>query len=450
MTEFEWTLHPAAEAVVDRLVDEAQANCPQLTRLVQRLAEQTATRLQDWLDSVAGPVTAEELAEVGYRPTAAAGLWRHPGAQLPAIQPADHYEIALRVDDAATFAAAQARLTGVPAAAVQGSPRSGYRRVVVGDENAVLICGVERRSWAAGVSPQRFDEARAGRAEAAYRLLADRPRTLAGPAGVRAQLAPAREAVRLVGPDLAASYFLELERAYWQRFNRAGALQFARQDELGLGWGNNDHHTFRSSRSAFAGLITFLTALGFGLRERFYAGAEAAWGAQVLEHPGCGGVIFADVDLNADEVDVDFAHRSLADAGPLGTVGLWSALHGESVLGAGMHHLEGQFSFDALAESLAALGQPSMRPFSDFDHLRQAFTEAQWWPVPADRLAALVAAGQLTADRAAEIAETGAAGSHLENLARRAGFKGFNQQNVSTTMLATHPRDYRPAVVAAP
>ena len=54
-----------------------------------------------------------------------------------------------------------------------------------------------------------------------------------------------------------------------------------------------------------------------------------------------------------------------------------------------------------------------------------------------------MAAGQLDPQRAAEIAEAGAAGSHLENLARRAGFKGFNQTNVSATMLATDPREYR-------
>ena len=80
---------------------------------------------------------------------------------------------------------------------------------------------------------------------------------------MRAQLAAARAAVELVGPDLAASYFLQQERAYWQRHNSAGALQHARQDRLGLGWGNNDHHTFRSSRAAFAPLIGFLTLLGF-------------------------------------------------------------------------------------------------------------------------------------------------------------------------------------------
>jgi len=443
MTSYDWQLHPRAEALVDRLVAEAVGKSPELAGFADRLAGQTATRLQDWLDTVAGPLTVDELAAVGYQPIGPDGLWRHPGAQLPAVLPAEHYELAVRVDDIAAAATSYARGAGSDVGALRGSPLSGYRRVVLAEQNQVVLAAVERRSWRAGLTPQTFSAEQAGAAGQAWQLLAERPRTLAGAAGVRAQLPMARAAVELVGPDLAASYFLRQEREYWQRHNSAGTLQHARQDRLGLGWGNNDHHTFRSSRAAFAPLIGFLTLLGFRTRERFYAGAQAGWGAQVLEHPGCGGVIFADVDLTADEVDLDFAHSELAETGRYGTVGMWCALHGESVLAAGMHHLEGQFSFDELTASLAELGQQSMRPFSDYPYLRQAFTEADWWPVPAARLAELVAAGMLEQQRADEIAESGAAGSHLENLARRGGFKGFNQTNVSATMLATDPREYR-------
>ncbi|HEY2044013.1 MAG TPA: hypothetical protein VGH11_15145 [Jatrophihabitans sp.] len=442
--DFNWTLHPAAEALVDEIVEAASAKSPRLAALRVELAEQTSTRLQDWLDSVSAPTTPDDLAAVGYEPTQHPLLWRHPGAQLPAVVIDDCYQVAIRVDDVAAFAQSQGRRSD-EATRIEGSPLSGYRRVIVADENSVQIAGVERRSWTAGVTPEVFDSRQRSAAPQAWQLLAERPRTLSGPQGVRAQLRCAADAVRLVGADLAASYFLQQERQYWQRHNNAGMIQHARQDRLGLGWGNNDHHTFRSSRPAFAPLIEFLATLGFSLRERFYAGAEAGWGAQVIEHYGCGGVIFADVDLTEAEVDVDFAHTELRDDDRLGTVGMWCALHGESVLAAGMHHLEGQFSFDALTDSLAERGQPSMPPFSDFVHLRQAFTEAELWPVSQHRLAALVEGGQLSVERASELETTGAAGSHLENLARRGGFKGFNQHNVSTTMLATHPRDYRPS-----
>ena len=441
MTDFDWQLHPDAEALVDRLVDQATDQSQWLTDFRAALDVRTSTRIQDWLDHVAAPVTAEGLAAVGYVEgwQGAPGVWRHPGAQLPAIVMAPSYRVALRVDDVA--AAAQANGSDRP---VTGSPLSGYREVELHEENDVAVLAVERRSWVAGVMPVVFTEAERAAASEAWQLLAERPRNRLGAAGVEVQVPIAQRAVELVGIDLAASYFLQLEREFWQRSNTAGMLQHARQDRLGLGWGNNDHHTFRSSRTAFRPLVQFLTTLGFGLRERFYAGAEAGWGAQVLEHAGCGGVIFADVDLTPSEVEIDFAHTPLAEPREYGTVGMWCVLHSESVLEAGMHHLEGQFDFDGLRAELGARGVTSMAPFSDFGHLRQAFTEAEVWKVPQERLDALVDAGHLTPERADGIARDGAAGSHLENLARRGGFKGFNQHNVSTTMRATHPRDYVP------
>ena len=440
-TDFNWTLHPAAEALVERIVSDAIGKSPRLACLSAELGPRTSTRVQDWLDCVGGPVLLDELDDVGYVEgyRTAPGVWRHPGAQLPAIVVDDHYRIDLRVDDVETFEQAQRS-----ADVVHGSPHSGYRRAVVIEENSVTVAGVERRSWGAGVTPQQLGPQRAAAAAQAWRVLAERPRALTGPDGVEAQIPLARRAVELAGVDLAASYFLQIERAYWQRSNTAGRIQHIRQDRLGLGWGNNDHHTFRSSRAAFGALIRFLQALGFRPRERFYAGEEAGWGAQVMEHPGCGGVIFADVDLTPDDAQIDFASTALPEGDHLGTVGMWCALHGESLLAAGMHHLEGQFDFDGLRYQLAERGLASMDPFSDFPHLRQAFSEAELWVVPRSRLAPLVAAGHLTAERAEELATVGGPGSHLENLARRGGFKGFNQHNVSVTMRATHPRDYRP------
>src|SRR6185437_1746304 len=114
MSTFEWTLHPQAEALTDRLVTDAIAKSPVLAGFSARLAGQTSTRLQDWLDSVAGPVTVDELVGVGYR--YADGLWRHPGAQLPAVIPAERYELVIRVDDVEAFAARW------PSQPVEGSP----------------------------------------------------------------------------------------------------------------------------------------------------------------------------------------------------------------------------------------------------------------------------------------------------------------------------------------
>src|SRR5439155_9302056 len=69
--------------------------------------------------------------------------------------------------------------------------------------------------------------------------------------------------VELVGRDVACHIVFAEERAYWERRNRAGQVQKRRQDILGLGWANHDHHTFRSSREHFLDLMRVLEKLGF-------------------------------------------------------------------------------------------------------------------------------------------------------------------------------------------
>ena len=241
--------------------------------------------------------------------------------------------------------------------------------------------------------------------------------------------------------DMKCALFFEAERRYWQRRNRAAQVQKARQDRLGLGWANHDHHTYRSSREYFAALIGTFEKLGFKCRERFYAGHDAGWGAQVIEQPVAGITIFADVDMSPEELVEDFSHKGLPARKELGTVGLWCALHGEAFLDAGMHHLECQFDFDALKQQLEAEeGVKTMKPFTNFPHLRQAFTEGETWPVRPQRIDALLRDGRITEEQARQFREKGALGSHLENLERNQGFKGFNQTGISEIIARTDPR----------
>ncbi|HSU65353.1 MAG TPA: hypothetical protein VLJ39_00650, partial [Tepidisphaeraceae bacterium] len=248
-------------------------------------------------------------------------------------------------------------------------------------------------------------------------------------------------AIADLGVSRATDLFFAAEREYWQRRNRAAQAQKARQDKLGIGWANHDHHTYRSSREHFAALIAVFEKMGFHCRERFYAGGQAGWGAQVLEQPEAGIVIFADVDLSPDELFEDFSHDGLAPRSDLGTVGLWCALHGEAFLESGMHHLECQFDFDALKEQLESKEHVKvMKPFTNFPYLRQAFTEGEVWPVALDRIDHLLRAGRITETQAKQFREHGAIGSHLENLERNQGFKGFNQTGVSEIIARTDPR----------
>jgi hypothetical protein len=258
--------------------------------------------------------------------------------------------------------------------------------------------------------------------------------------GMRSTLKLAQSLVSDLGTDTAAWVAFAAERAHWQRRNRAGKVQKARQDSLGLGWANHDHHTFRSSRATFPLLIEILETFGFHSRERFYAGAEAGWGAQVMEQPVCRFAVFADVDLSPGEVQGDFAHQPLAPRQELGTVGLWCALHGESMLGAGLHHLAARLGFDRATADLADWDVEMMRPFSDFPYLRQAFTRGDRWQVAPGRLDRLVASEQIDEGQRQRFAQDGAIGSHLENIQRAEGFKGFNQQTVSDIIRRTDPR----------
>jgi hypothetical protein len=196
----------------------------------------------------------------------------------------------------------------------------------------------------------------------------------------------AQEIIELIGVNEAAALILDVERAYWQSKNSAGQIQKNRQDRLGMGWANHDHHTFRSSRSHFQQLVRLFEMLGFHCRERYYAGQEAGWGAQIMENPISRLVLFLDVDLSPDEIDIDFAHKPLKKLDYLGTIGLWCALHGDSMLKGGMHHLEAQFMFDELTKNLGTKGVGMMEPFSNFNYLKQAFTVGERWSVDPKRV----------------------------------------------------------------
>jgi hypothetical protein len=110
------------------------------------------------------------------------------------------------------------------------------------------------------------------------------------------------------------------------------------------------------------------------------------------------------------------------------------------MLSAGLHHLAARFDFDAVTASLAEWGVPMMQPFSEFTYLRQAFTRGERWRIPEERLERLVAQGAIGSEQGERFREAGAVGSHLENIQRGDGFKGFNQQRISDIIQRTDPR----------
>ena len=442
---FQWKCHPKAEALINRVVEKACQENSLIATLSHDLQKHTSTRLLDWLDHVIvgySDVVEKELIDSGFVAGIATPSYRvfyHPGAQLPRVIVHDHDQpvvgLAMIVDSIADFL----MVRGI-SAWIDGSPYSGYRRCCVSTENQLSLWVVERRGHL-NTEPMFNDEGYLEQYFTAREKRKSRPRDLLDQdAALARTILLAQEIVEMVGKDLAACIILECEREYWQARNTAGQIQKARQDRLGLGWANHDHHTFRSSRRHFMQLVRLFEILGFHCRERFYAGEDAGWGAQVMENSRSRLVLFLDVDLAPDEIEVDFAHHPLPERDQLGTIGLWCALHGDSILKAGMHHLEAQFLFEQLNHDLASHGISMMDPFSSFPHLKQAFSHGEIWPVEKERVEDLLSQKRITPDQAHKFISYGAVGSHMENLQRREGYKGFNQENVSIIIKKTDPR----------
>ncbi|MGB7345487.1 MAG: hypothetical protein WBD20_14835 [Pirellulaceae bacterium] len=450
---FDWQRHPSADALVRHIVDQFCGQHSFAASLARRMRDETGTRLIDWVDHVAvnesfqieGQPISSMLSKRGFDASHADqdGQWfEHRGGLFPPVVVSDliYMRLSIQVESVDDFLAAHDIQTQI-----QGQAGSMFRRAPVpSQDNAAEsdsrigefhVC--ERHGWTSWQLPPN-DERRIQLASEVAGSFGSRPRECFAAAKALIQ-----SAVEKIGVDWACDLFFAAERDYWQSRNHAAQVQYQRQSKLGLGWGNHDHHTYRSSRASFANLIDCLETLGFQCRERFYAGGQAGWGAQVLEQSNTGIVIFADVDLSPEELSGDFAHDGLRPSEQLGTVGLWCQLHGEAFLQAGMHHLECQFDFEAARQQLSEVGIETMQPFTDFTHLRQAFTRGEVWSIEESQIATALQLGSITGEQADNFRKDGAVGSHLEILERNDGFKGFNQTGVSEIIRKTDPRHLR-------
>lgn len=460
LQQFQWQPCPEGQAVITRCIDQLLSTSAAAARLANAMRERSGTRFLDWIDHIVLPPDeglAAQLSGAGFKShsvPAEGTLFQHPGAIFPRLvfSQVARPTVAILVESVADFLATHGRC--VP---IEGIPHGRMRKARPWVEDATELWVVERHGYS-GLEVPETRPREATRAQQHLEGFRSRPRAFASDSeAFQATEALIDRAVEQLGTGWAADLWFAGERDYWMRRNRAARVQKARQDSLGLGWANHDHHTYRCRRETFHHVIAIFEKLGCACRERFYAGAEAGWGAQVLEQEEAGIVIFADVDMAADEVTGDFAHQGFQvydeEGRPekktpekkptkkLGTVGLWCALHGESFLEAGMHHLECQFDFDGLRNQLQAeSGIGMMPPFTDFPYLRQQFTEGERWDVSPENVERLLAQGQISAAEAERFLRQGALGSHLENLERGDGFKGFNQTGINDIIARTDPR----------
>jgi hypothetical protein len=445
---FDWPLAYEAEQLLGRYIGAFLLRHGFARTLADRMRDETGTDFYEWVDHVVlAPEHAAELRAVGLveeMVAAPAGVtvWHHPRAMMPRVLLGEGggrggvpSVLAIRPESLVDFLARHDL-----APPIEGEFGARLRRALVAEENGVRLEAVERLGGRGFVVAAPAPGQAAAIVKARELFRARKRHFPQDTDGVKHARAVLDQVLALVPREVACELFFAEERTFWEFRNRAGRIQKRRQDLLGLGWGNHDHHTFRCSRLLFPDLIGFLARLGVEKRERYYAGEEAGWGAQVMEAPAVGIVVFADVDLQPGEIDIDFARQRLPELPALRTVGLWCALHGDSFLQAGMHHLEARFDFARLRDQLGAAGVATMKPFSDFAFLKQAFTEGERWPVRPERVDALRRRGLVTAAQAEGFLQDGAIGSHLENLQRKGGFKGFNQQAVSAIIAATDPR----------
>ncbi len=286
--QFAWKTQPAAARWVTRTIASLTARNPVFETLADKLREVTGTRLVDWVDHFA--LSDEdslgligELADIGYMHQGQAdkNIWRHPaGLFPPVIVNGGRTRLAIRcesVDSCILALAPMLGFDGVDSNRVIG-PRGGmFRHIAIDERVEAALWLVERHGYDGfGMMATSSDSigAAAGYREAFRQRQRSFPEFAAGFRNASELFAKASEEI---GTDWACDLFFAAEREYWQKRNRAGAVQYERQNRLGLGWANHDHHTYRSSRAAFPQLIATLEQMGFHCRERFYAGREAGW-----------------------------------------------------------------------------------------------------------------------------------------------------------------------------
>lgn len=431
-----WQLWPDAEELVVDLIGSLVASDEKFFAISEKFYQKTSTSLFDWVDHIKfgqSLLSIDDLKKVGYvcelveaeRDTV---VMRHPNAQLPRIV----------IDFNMKSSSVHGVADGIFVYIKSDSLKRQYDCQLVEKVGNNSLFVVERHAYR-GMVPRGFDNPSS--VMIAQKICVERQRVFNDDSeGMQKTLELIKIIIELIGKDLAADIVLREERAYWEKRNKAAQFQKQRQDELELGWANHDHHTFRSSREHFWTLIEIFKTLGFHCREHFHAGDTAGWGAQVMENPISGHVIFADVDLNPNEKDIDFAREVLPSQIKLGTIGLWCGLHGESILQAGMHHLEIQCCITKFEEDFSGLGYQLQKRFSNESYLKQGFSENERWEVDRGRLDKLLSQESITREEFKRFLKQGANGSVMERLQRRGGFKGFLSESVDATIAATDPR----------
>lgn len=437
-TTGDWKVEPKAEKFLNGVLEAAYQSCPKAKEFADYMLDTIAVRVRDILDHItfSDPNLISVLNENGWT-SENNSVFKNPSGLFPEfVLKEGRQKVCFKVEFIEDFLKAN-NIESV----IEGKQGSQYRTALAFKGSETDFWAVERHGTTTFEIEDTSDE-KIRLARVHQQVFRARRREFdTVPQGFDHMDVLVEKAVSDIGAHWACELFLRAEREYWMKRNKAGRIQKERQDVLGIGWANQDHHTFDSSREHFYRTINVLEKLGFECRELFYAGAGAGWGSQILEQPVLNSVIFADIDLAPEELDIDFAHdKNIKPLYPLRRAGLWCAMHGESMLEAGLNHLECMYDAKKFNEHFKKLNIEMMEPFSDFPHLYQALTVGEWWAVAPDRIDKLEKEGHLTPEAAENFRQYGAIGSHFENLERNDGFKGFNQPGIDDVLKIIDPR----------
>ena len=259
LTQFHWEPQPAAQRVIDWLVTEFLAHCSGAAELSRRMKEESGTRFKDWIDYIQVPAKARikaKIREVGFDLTPLPGApecYIHHGAMFPPVVLGDDSvtRIGIKAESVADFLAAW-QITSEP---VRGEPLSPFRTARAFRQKDHELWVVERHGHV-GFEVPKADPLRGFLAVKHLEAFRRRARDFSDDNQGFGRLSKLVDgAIADLGRDWACDLFFAAERDFWQRRNRAAQVQKARQDKIGLGWANHDHHTYRSSREHFVDLI---------------------------------------------------------------------------------------------------------------------------------------------------------------------------------------------------
>jgi hypothetical protein len=359
----------------------------------------------------------DDLIEWGWREIEP-GVWRHALGALPDVVARERPCVALRVESLDAFLDAIGLETPI-----EGAPFAPLRRARLFSGDGASFDAVERNGGVGFAAPN-VPERRIRKARLHQQAFRTRRRRLRDDEG---GLRETRRVIAAAVGDLGAAWtcdlFMRAEREYWQSRCVAGLLQARRQEMLGLGWSNIDHHGYIASRQHLGQTITIFEDLGYERREVMRTGD---WASQVMEHPVLRSSLTVDGDIGEHQSDSHWPDGPLFPLMWHASAGLWVALHGEGLLEGGLHHLACRFDRGAFTRIMNRENVALMAPSSDRSDFYARMSEGEARPVDPRRVDRLQRSEFITAADAETFRFNGALASHLECVERNNGFKGFD------------------------